>query len=156
RGCFVQAYGSTELDASLLLLPIIGFLPVDDPRIAATVAAIEHDLLAHGYVLRYRSETTADGLPPGEGVFLACSFWLVDVYVLQGRVAAARALFERLLTLANDVGLFAEEYDVHARRQVGNFPQAFTHVALVNSAYNLVAARAPASAEPQEAATAES
>ncbi|MBK5958795.1 glucoamylase [Rhodoplanes elegans] len=156
RGCFVQAYGSRELDASLLLLPIIGFLPVDDPRIAATVAAIEHDLLSHGFVLRYRSETTADGLPPGEGVFLACSFWLVDVYVLQGRRDEARALFERLLSLANDVGLFAEEYDVHTRRQVGNFPQAFTHVALVNSAYNLVGTRTPAPAEPPEAATAES
>ncbi|MFL9824502.1 glycoside hydrolase family 15 protein [Rhodoplanes sp. SY1] len=156
RGCFVQAYGSRELDASLLLLPIVGFLPVGDPRIAATVTAIEHDLLAHGFVLRYRSETTADGLPPGEGVFLACSFWLVDVYVLQGRIDEARALFERLLSLANDVGLFAEEYDVHARRQVGNFPQAFTHVALVNSAYNLVAARAPAPSEAHEAATAES
>ncbi|MDC7786565.1 glycoside hydrolase family 15 protein [Rhodoplanes sp. TEM] len=156
RGCFVQAYGSGELDASLLLLPKVGFLPIEDRRIAATIAAIEEDLLAHGFVLRYRTHRTRDGLPPGEGVFLACSFWLVDAYVLQGRHAEARALFDRLLDLANDVGLLAEEYDVHARRQVGNFPQAFTHVALVNSAYNLLAARPPAPAEQQEEATAAS
>lgn len=156
RGCFVQAYGSVELDASLLLLPKVGFLPIDDRRIAATIAAIEEDLLAHGFVLRYRTHRTRDGLPPGEGVFLACSFWLVDAYVLQGRHAEARALFDRLLDLANDVGLLAEEYDVHARRQVGNFPQAFTHVALVNSAYNLLAARPPGPAEQQEEATAAS
>lgn len=154
RGCFAQSYGATDLDASLLLLPKVGFLPVDDPRIAATVAAIEQDLSVDGYVLRYRSETTRDGLPPGEGVFLACSFWLADVYVLQQRVDEAQALFERLLALRNDVGLLAEEYDVRGRRQLGNFPQAFTHVALVNSAYNLLAARRPAPSEQQEAAAA--
>ncbi|RAI45593.1 glycoside hydrolase family 15 protein [Rhodoplanes roseus] len=156
RGCFVQSYGSKELDASLLLLPKLGFLPPDDPRVSATIRAIEEDLLADGFVLRYRTDRTRDGLPPGEGVFLACSFWLVDAYVLQGRHAEARALFDRLLALRNDVGLLAEEYDVPAQRQVGNFPQAFTHVALVNSAYNLLAARPPARAELQEEATAES
>jgi GH15 family glucan-1,4-alpha-glucosidase len=137
RGCFVQAYGSKELDASLLLLPSTGFLPASDPRIRNTIDAIERELMRDGFVLRYDTSRTEDGLPPGEGVFIACSFWLADAYVLLGRIDDARALFERLLSLRNDVGLLAEEYDTRLRRQVGNFPQAFSHVALVNTAHNL-------------------
>ena len=140
RRSFVQAYGSKELDASLLMLPLVGFLPPEDPRIRGTVAAVERELLRDGFVARYSSHSGVDGLPPGEGAFLACSFWLVDNYVLQGRLAEATALFDRLAALVNDVGLLAEEYDPAARRQVGNFPQAFSHVALVNSALNLSAA----------------
>ena len=136
---FVQSYGSKELDASLLLLPLVGFLPADDPRIAGTIAAVERELLQDGFVLRYRThESGVDGLPPGEGVFLPCSFWLVDCYELVDRHDDAHALFERLLGLANDVGLLAEEYDPKAKRQLGNFPQAFTHLALVNSALNIL------------------
>ena len=134
---FVQAYGSTQLDASLLLIPLVGFLPADDPRVLGTVAAIEQRLMADGLVLRYDSRRTDDGLPAGEGAFLACSFWLVDNYVMMGRMADARALFERLLALRNDLGLLAEEYDPRLRRLVGNFPQAFSHVGLVDSALNL-------------------
>jgi GH15 family glucan-1,4-alpha-glucosidase len=137
RNCFVQAYGSKELDASLLLLPSTGFLPASDPRIRNTIDAIERELMRDGFVLRYDTSRTEDGLPPGEGVFIACSFWLADAYVLLGRIDDARALFERLLSLRNDVGLLAEEYDTRLRRQVGNFPQAFSHVALVNTAHNL-------------------
>ena len=144
RGCFVQSYGSEELDASLLLIPITGFLPATDPRVVATVDAIQRELTVDGLVQRYRTRESMDGLPPGEGVFLACSFWLVDNLVMQGRGDEARALFERLLGLANDVGLLAEEYDPLARRQLGNFPQAFSHVALVNSAMNLRAGTRPA------------
>ncbi|HEX6010881.1 MAG TPA: glycoside hydrolase family 15 protein [Geminicoccaceae bacterium] len=136
-GSFVQAYGSRQLDASLLLLPEVGFLPPDDPRIAGTVAAIERRLVVDGLVLRYDTAQVSDGLPAGEGAFLACSFWLADAYVLMGRLKEARALFERLLALRNDVGLLAEEYDPHAGRQLGNFPQAFSHVGLVNTALNL-------------------
>ncbi len=137
RNCFVQSYGSKSLDASLLLIPLVGFLPPEDPRIAATVAAIEKDLMQDGLVLRYRTHEGVDGLPPGEGLFLACSFWLADNLVLLGRIDEARALFERLLGLANDVGLLAEEYDVGAKRLVGNFPQAFSHLALIDTALNL-------------------
>jgi len=133
---FVQSYGSKEVDASLLLLSQ-GFLPPDDPRMVGTVRRIEEDLLQNGLVLRYRTKENVDGLPPGEGVFLACSFWLVDNYVLQGRVEEARTLFDRLAALANDVGLLAEEYDPIAKRQLGNFPQAFSHVSLVNAALRL-------------------
>ena len=136
-GSFVQAYGSKALDASLLLLPMVGFLPPSDPRIVGTVRAIEKRLLVDGLVFRYDTGETEDGLPPGEGAFLACSFWFVDNLILQGRVAEAHAMFERLLALRNDVGLLAEEYDPRAQRQMGNFPQAFSHVALVNTAYNL-------------------
>ena len=134
---FVQSFGDTTLDASLLLIPIVGFLPPDDPRVQGTVAAIERRLLRDGFVLRYDTGTAVDGLPPGEGAFLACSFWLVDNYVLLGRYDEARALFERLLALRNDVGLLAEEYDPHSGRQLGNFPQAFSHLALINAAHSL-------------------
>ena len=137
KNSFVQYYGGEELDASLLLLPMVGFLPADDPRIVGTVAAIQRELTIDGLVMRYVTHDGVDGLPPGEGVFLACSFWLVDNLVLQGRKAEARALFERLLGLANDVGLLAEEYDPRDKRQLGNFPQAFSHLALINSALNL-------------------
>jgi GH15 family glucan-1,4-alpha-glucosidase len=136
-GSFVQAYGSKQLDASLLLVPIVGFLPPDDPRVRGTVAAIERRLLVDGLVLRYDSAAVADGLPPGEGAFLACSFWLADNYALMGRADEACALFERLLALRNDVGLLAEEYDPRAGRMLGNFPQAFSHVGLVDTAFNL-------------------
>ena len=130
---FVQAYGTKFLDASLLLLPAVGFLPVSDPRMEQTIAAIERRLLRDGFVMRYDTAVDADGLPPGEGAFLACSFWLVDVYVLQGRMADAERLFRRLIAVRNDLGLLSEEYDPHLKRQIGNFPQAFSHMALVNS-----------------------
>ncbi|HEX7200346.1 MAG TPA: glycoside hydrolase family 15 protein, partial [Dongiaceae bacterium] len=136
-GHFTQAYGSRRLDASLLLLAIVGFLPPDDPRLVKTVAAIEQRLLVDGLVLRYETDRRLDGLPKGEGAFLACSFWLADNYCLMGRVEEARALFRRLVGLCNDVGLLAEEYDPRARRFLGNYPQAFSHVALVNSAFAL-------------------
>jgi len=135
---FTQVYEGTELDASLLLLPLVGFLPATDPRVGGTVAAIERDLLCEGFVMRYRTTQVNDGLPPGEGTFLACSFWLVDNLVLQGRVDDARQMYERLLGLANDVGLLSEEYDPIERRLVGNFPQAFSHVALVHTGLNLM------------------
>ena len=142
-GTFVQSYGSKQLDASLLLMPSIGFLPVSDPRVKGTVAAIERRLLRQGFVMRYNTEGPDDGLPPGEGAFLACSFWLVDVYMLQGRVADAEQMFRRLIALRNDVGLLSEEYDLRVKRLVGNFPQAFSHMALVNSAYNLTRSEKP-------------
>ncbi|MFT3781966.1 MAG: glycoside hydrolase family 15 protein [Nibricoccus sp.] len=139
RKCFTQYYGSSELDASLLMLPLVGFLPATDPRIVATVERIEKDLVVDGLVLRYRTSPTGqvDGLPPGEGAFLPCSFWLADCYYLMGRHADAKALFTRLLGVANDLGLLAEEYDAKDARQLGNVPQAFSHVALVNTAHNL-------------------
>jgi GH15 family glucan-1,4-alpha-glucosidase len=133
-GSFVQAYGSKHLDAALLQIPGTGFLPATDGRMVGTVAAIERELLHDGFVLRYRSETGDDGLPPGEGAFLPCSFWLVDNYVGQGRSADARVLFDKLSAIANDVGLFSEEYDPVAQRQLGNMPQAFTHLAFVRAA----------------------
>ncbi|HWC64216.1 MAG TPA: glycoside hydrolase family 15 protein, partial [Rhizomicrobium sp.] len=138
RGCFVQSYGSQLLDASLLLLPLVGFLPAADPRVKKTVREIEKRLLFKGLVLRYETATGVDGLPPGEGAFLACSFWLADNYLLQGRVAEAKRLFARLKKLANDVGLFAEEYEPAARIMLGNFPQGFSHVALINTALGLM------------------
>ena len=143
-GIFTQAYGSRELDASLLLLPLVGFLPPDDPRIVGTIAAIERTLLKDGFVARYDTGSSVDGLEGGEGVFLACSFWLVDNYAQQNRWGDARALFERLISLCNDVGLLSEEYDPRAKRLVGNFPQAFSHVALVNTALNLSRENGPA------------
>jgi len=144
RGSFVQAYGTKHLDASLLLLPLVGFLPPEDPRVRGTVEAIERELLVDGFVERYDTGHGVDGLPPGEGAFLACSFWLADNFVLLGRHDDARCLFERLLALRNDVGLLAEEYDPRAQRQVGNFPQAFSHVAIINTAYNLTRIAGPA------------
>ena len=137
RNSFMQSFGSSELDASLLLMPVVGFLPPDDPRVRGTVAAIEQELMVDGLVLRYRTKAGVDGLPPGEGVFLPCSFWLADNYTLQNRDAEASELFERLLSLRNDVGLLAEEYDPQAQRLVGNFPQAFSHLALIGTALNL-------------------
>ena len=141
---FVQSYGSRELDASLLLLPLVGFLPARDPRMLGTVSAIEKHLLKDGFVSRYDTTTSVDGLAGGEGVFLACSFWLADNYVLQDRHDDARTLFQRLLALRNDLGLLSEEYDLKAKRLVGNFPQAFSHVALINTAHNLTRAFGPA------------
>jgi GH15 family glucan-1,4-alpha-glucosidase len=138
RGCFVQAYGSQQLDASLLLLPLVGFLPSSDPRIKATVREIEKRLIRKGVVCRYETQSGVDGLPPGEGAFLACSFWLVDNYTLMGRRKQALRLFAKLKRLANDVGLYAEEYDPETGRMLGNFPQAFSHVALINTAVNLM------------------
>ncbi len=134
RNSFVQSYGSEDLDASLLLIPAVGFLPPDDPRVRGTIAAIEAELMIDGLVQRYDTRNGADGLSPGEGAFLPCSFWLVDCYVMQGRLDEANALFDRLLSLRNDLGLLSEEYDTRAGRQVGNFPQAWSHVALINSA----------------------
>jgi GH15 family glucan-1,4-alpha-glucosidase len=136
-GTFVQSYGSRELDASLLMIPLVGFLPATDPRVRATVQAIQRDLVVDGLVARYRTEPGIDGLPPGEGRFLPCTFWLADNLCLLGRTTEARAIFERLLALRNDVGLISEEYDVEARRLVGNFPQALSHISLVNTAVNL-------------------
>ncbi|MBB6348405.1 glycoside hydrolase family 15 protein [Nonomuraea muscovyensis] len=136
RNTFTQSYGSFELDAALLLMPIVGFLPPDDPRVVGTVAAVEKELMADGFVLRYpvAADNDVDGLPGGEGAFLACSFWLVEVMAMQGRKEEARELFERLLSLRNDVGLLAEEYDPRYDRLVGNFPQAFSHVPLIHAA----------------------
>ena len=133
----MQAYGSREVDAGLLLMPLVGFLPPTDERVRGTVRCIEKRLLVDGFVYRYDSALTDDGLPPGEGAFLACTFWLVDNYLLQGRHAEARTLYQRLLDIRNDVGLLAEEYHPTLRRQVGNFPQAFSHVALVSTAFNM-------------------
>ena len=141
---FVQSYGTTELDASLLLIPTVGFLPPSDPRVRGTIESIERRLLVDGFLRRYDPATSDDGLPGTEGAFLACSFWLADAYVLTGRVADARRLFERLLSLCNDVGLLSEEYDTSRRRLVGNYPQAFSHIALVNTAHNLARANKPA------------
>ncbi|RYI34733.1 MAG: glycoside hydrolase family 15 protein, partial [Acetobacteraceae bacterium] len=143
-GSFVQSYGSDQCDASLLMIALVGFLPAADPRVVGTVAAIERQLLRDGFVLRYDTGPGADGLPPGEGAFLACSFWLADNYVLQGRIEEARALFGRLVALSNDVGLLAEEYDPVKRRLTGNFPQAFSHLALIGTAHNLLEVAGPA------------
>ena len=143
-GSFVQSYGSDRCDASLLMIALVGFLPAADPRVVGTVAEIERQLLRDGFVLRYDTGPGADGLPPGEGAFLACSFWLADNYVLQGRIEEARALFGRLVALSNDVGLLAEEYDPVRQRQTGNFPQAFSHLALIGTAHNLLEVAGPA------------
>jgi GH15 family glucan-1,4-alpha-glucosidase len=145
RETFTQSYGSQELDAATLLIPLVGFLPPEDPRVIGTVRAVERELLQDGFVRRYtQTSEDTDGLPPGEGAFYACAFWLADNYVLQNRGDDARALFERLLSTANDVGLLSEEYDVQGKRLVGNFPQAFSHVGLVNTAYNIAHASKPA------------
>ena len=143
-GSFVQAYGSQNLDGSLLLLPTTGFLPIDDPRITGTIRAVEQRLVVDGLVMRHDPAEVETGLRHGEGAFLACTFWLADAMILMGRRDEGRALFERLLALRNDVGLLAEEYDVRAHRLVGNFPQAFSHIALVTTAQNLTRASKPA------------
>jgi len=137
RNSFVQSFGGSAVDASLLLLPLVGFLPVDDPRIIGTVATIERELMLDGHVLRYRDDAAPDGLPAGEGAFVLCGFWLADNYILQGRMEEAHALFERLLAVRNDVGLLAEEYDPRSNRMTGNFPQAFSHVGLIVTALSL-------------------
>ncbi|ARP84752.1 glucoamylase [Bordetella genomosp. 8] len=149
---FVQYYGGKGLDASLLLIPQVGFLPIDDPRVAGTVQAIEKGLLRDGLVMRYVPEQSDDGLAQDEGVFLACSFWLADSYVMQGRLDEGAALFERLLSLRNDLGLLAEEYDPVRQRMVGNFPQAFSHIGLINTAFNLLQAQGPARQRSRSAA----
>ena len=148
KNSFVQYYGSHDLDASLLMIPTVGFLPADDPRVQGTLAAIERELLENGLVLRYRNRQSVDGLPHREGVFLPCSFWLADNYHLQNRDRDAEELYERLLSLRNDVGLISEEYDVGQKRMLGNFPQAFTHVGIVNTAKNLSTAHGPARHRP--------
>jgi GH15 family glucan-1,4-alpha-glucosidase len=144
RNTFVQYYGGTGVDASLLLIPQVGFLPPEDPRVHGTISAIEQELMVDGLILRYRTEETVDGLPPGEGAFLACSFWLADAYAMTGRRDEAVRLFEHLLSFRNDLGLLAEEYNPRIGRQLGNFPQGFSHVALVNAAHNLVSLHGPA------------
>ena len=144
RKTFTRSYGSDDLDASLLLLAPIGFIKPDDSRYRNTVEAIERTLIVDGLVLRYDSLKSKDGLPAGEGAFLPCSFWLVDAYLLIGRRDDAVRLFKKLVALCNDVGLLSEEYDPRARRHLGNFPQAFSHVALINTACNLAHAEKPA------------
>jgi GH15 family glucan-1,4-alpha-glucosidase len=148
-GCFTQAYGSEQLDAALLLIPQVGFLPYEDPRVRGTIEAIEKRLMIDGLVLRYRTENVDDGLPPGEGVFLACSFWMVSALRMLGRTDDARRLFERLLALRNDVGLLAEEYDPRAKRMLGNFPQALSHIALINAAFEFNRASSPGTQRAQ-------
>jgi GH15 family glucan-1,4-alpha-glucosidase len=152
RNTFTQAFDRAEVDASSLMMPLVGFLPASDPRMVGTVAAIDRELWLDGFVHRYAGDSLGgvDGLPGGEGAFLPCSFWMADNLVLQGRLDEGRALFERLVAVANDVGLLAEEYDPVQRRLVGNVPQAFTHVALVNTAHNLTAARGPARDRAEE------
>jgi GH15 family glucan-1,4-alpha-glucosidase len=144
RNSFTQHYGTTALDASLLMIPLVGFLPPDDPRVAGTVEAIQQDLVVDGFVQRYQTEGGVDGLPPGEGAFLPCSFWLADNLALMGRLDEAQPIFDRLASLVNDVGLISEEYDPKAQRLLGNFPQAMTHVALINTACNLSGVSGPA------------
>jgi GH15 family glucan-1,4-alpha-glucosidase len=151
RSTFTQSYGSTALDAALLLIGAVGFLEPDDPRVAGTVDAIERELCRDGFVLRYPTDEADDGLPPGEGAFLPCSFWLVDALALLGRRDRATELFKRLLALVNDVGLLSEEYDPRAGRLVGNFPQAFSHIGLVNSALLLSRDHDDAPAEERRA-----
>jgi GH15 family glucan-1,4-alpha-glucosidase len=151
RNTFVQYYGGREVDASLLMLPLVGFLPATDPRVLGTVAAIEADLLREGFVARYRTRESLDGQADGEGVFLPCSFWLADNYFLQGRKDDARRLFERLLGTCNDLGLLSEEYDPIEKRLLGNFPQAFSHVSLANTARTLSGVEGPATQRPRQA-----
>jgi GH15 family glucan-1,4-alpha-glucosidase len=141
---FVQYYGAREVDSSLLMIPLVGFLSATDPRMLGTVRAIENQLMNEGLVSRYRTRQEIDGLPPGEGAFLLCTFWLADNYALQGRWTDARRVFERLLDLRNDVGLLAEQYDPSSKRLLGNFPQAFSHVGLINCARNISRPGGPA------------
>ena len=154
RNTFTQYYGASHVDASLLMLPLVGFLPARDPRMLGTVRAIEEDLLRDGFLQRYPEDPSlerVDGLPAGEGVFLPCTFWLVDNYALQGREREAHDVFERLLAVRNDLGLLSEEYDVEGQRLLGNFPQAFSHVALVNTAKNLSHADGPSADRAEHA-----
>jgi GH15 family glucan-1,4-alpha-glucosidase len=144
RGVFVQAFNGKALDAALLRIPLVGFLPPDDKRVVATADAIARELTEDGFVLRYRPDQAPDGLPHDEGSFLICSFWLADNFALMGREKEARDLFERLLDIRNDVGLLAEEYDPVGKCFLGNFPQAFSHVGLVNTAHNLALPKGPA------------
>ena len=138
RNTFTQYYGSQQLDASLLLIPQVGFLPPDDPRVVGTVEAVQRELMRDGFVMRYiPDKEAADGLPPGEGAFLACSFWLVESLAMIGRADEARELFERLLSSRNELGLYSEEYDQANKRLIGNFPQAFTHLTLISAAVAL-------------------
>jgi GH15 family glucan-1,4-alpha-glucosidase len=148
-GRFVQAYGGEAVDASLLMIPLVGFLGPDDPRVIRTIDAIEAQLGSDGLIARYQMTDDVDGLPPGEGVFLACTFWLADALVQRGERARAERLFERLLTLRNDLGLLAEEYDPVAHRLLGNFPQGFSHVALVTTAHNLYRPTTAAAERPR-------
>ena len=143
-GTFVQSYGSKQVDASSLLIPLVGFLPPGDPRIAGTVQQVEKRLMRNGLVMRYDTEKVEDGLPSGEGVFLACSLWLADAYHLLGQNDKAQELLERVLRLRNDVGLLSEEYDPEEKCFIGNFPQAFSHVGLVNTIINLNTQSGPA------------
>jgi GH15 family glucan-1,4-alpha-glucosidase len=148
RRTFTQYYGSEELDASTLNIPLVGFLPATDERVGGTIDAVWRELGRDGFVSRYSTEATDDGLTGDEGQFLACSFWLVSALAMSGRAAEARSLFEKLLELRNDVGLLAEEYDVARRRQVGNFPQAFSHLALIEAARAITASDQASAADP--------
>jgi len=154
KNSFVQYYGGTTLDASLLLMPQLGFLPPDDPRVIGTIEAIERELMHDGLVKRYSTQGTDDGVGGKEGAFLACSFWLADAYVMAGRCDDAQALFDRLLALRNDLGLLSEEYDPEAKRLLGNFPQAFSHIGLVNTAHNLATEYGPAQQRADQTAPA--
>jgi GH15 family glucan-1,4-alpha-glucosidase len=144
RNAFMQYYGATTLDASILMMPLVGFLPATDPRVIGTIAAVEKELMVDGFVMRYSGSGNVDGLPSGEGAFLACTYWYADNLAALGRIDEARAIFERLVAISNDLGLLAEEYDPGIKRQLGNFPQAFTHVCLINTAHNLAGKRKPA------------
>jgi GH15 family glucan-1,4-alpha-glucosidase len=143
QNAFVESYGSQLLDASVLLLPAVGFLPATDPRILGTIAAIEKYMLRDGFVLRHDPREISNEIPPIEGAFLACSLWFADAYILAGEIDKAQVLFDRVIAVANDLGLLAEEYDSGVGRQTGNFPQALTHIALINTAHNLSDARKP-------------
>jgi GH15 family glucan-1,4-alpha-glucosidase len=143
QNAFVESYGSQMLDASILLLPAVGFLPSSDPRVRGTIEAIERHMMRDGFVLRHDPREVSDEKQPIEGAFLACSLWLADAYVLAGEMAKARALFDRIKAVANDLGLLAEEFDSGEGRQTGNFPQALTHIALINTAHNLDVAEKP-------------
>ncbi len=155
-GSFTQSYGSEELDASLLLIPLLGFLPCTDPRVRGTIGAVERHLMPQGFVLRYETKNVDDGLPPGEGAFLACSFWMVCALSMLGRTEDAKRMFDRLLSLRNDVGLLAEEYDIGAKRQVGNFPQALSHISLINAAFEFTHATSPAKQRAAQTSTEQS
>jgi GH15 family glucan-1,4-alpha-glucosidase len=148
----VQYYDGDSLDASLLLVPQVGFLPHHDNRVVSTVSAIERELISNGFVHRYRADQVDDGVGGAEGAFIACSFWLCDAYVMLGRFDEAEELFDRLLAIRNDLGLLAEEYDPVRRRLTGNFPQGFSHIGLINTAFNLIAARGPAHQRSQKVA----